>query len=157
MYPNLPRAMSTHLEAVQAIYAAFGRGDVPAILALLSPTVAWEQWADNFAQRAGVPWLAPRSGRAGAAEFFGTLQRFNFLDFRVVGLLAGDHQVAAEVELTIEVKATGVRMHEEEMHLWSFGPDGLVTRFRHYADTAKHIATAEAWTAEPPGPTAAVV
>jgi ketosteroid isomerase-like protein len=49
--------MSTYLETVQSIYQAFGRGDVPAILSRLSPDVQWEQWPDNTAQRAGVPWL----------------------------------------------------------------------------------------------------
>jgi hypothetical protein len=29
---------------------------------------------------------------------------------------------------------------EPDMHLWRFGPDGKVTAFRHYLDTAKHIA-----------------
>jgi len=38
---------------VQNIYAAFGRGDVNAILDCLADDVAWESWSDNFAQRAG--------------------------------------------------------------------------------------------------------
>ena len=32
----------TPLETVQTIYTAFGRGDVPAIIDLMSPDVAWE-------------------------------------------------------------------------------------------------------------------
>jgi hypothetical protein len=26
------------------------------------------------------------------------------------------------------------------MHLWTFNGDGMVSRLRHYTDTAKHIA-----------------
>jgi len=60
--------MSKQTDTVNRIYVAFGKGDIPAILATSSPTVAWESWPDNFGQRAGVPWLAPRSGREGAAD-----------------------------------------------------------------------------------------
>ena len=48
---------------VAAIYEAFGCGDVPAILGRLADDVEWDEWADNFAQRAGVPHLARRGSR----------------------------------------------------------------------------------------------
>jgi len=59
--------MSENLETVKRIYAAFGRGDIPAILDTLADNVAWEAWADNSAGKVGVPWLVPRHGKAGAA------------------------------------------------------------------------------------------
>jgi hypothetical protein len=37
------------------------------------------------------------------------------------------------------------RVRDEELHLWRFGSDHKVTAFRHYVDTAKHIA---AWNGE---------
>jgi uncharacterized protein len=133
-------AMS-HLETVQDIYAAFGRRDVPAILDRLADEVAWESWADNHAQRAGVPWLRPQSGRDGAAAFFEAVAGWEFRDFQVHRLLAADDAVVAEVSIDA-VTETGAPVRDEELHLWSFGPDGRVTRFRHYVDTAKHIAAA---------------
>jgi ketosteroid isomerase-like protein len=41
--------MSRNLETVKQIYAAFGRGDIPAVLNTLANDVdvAWEAWADN--------------------------------------------------------------------------------------------------------------
>ena len=63
--------MSSNLETVQALYEAFGRGDVPAILEMMSEDVEFESWADSFSQRAGVPWFEQRTGRDGVAEFFG--------------------------------------------------------------------------------------
>jgi ketosteroid isomerase-like protein len=36
----------------------------------------------------------------------------------------------------------GRRLRDEEMHLWTVNAAGRVTRFRHYLDTAKHIALA---------------
>ena len=51
---------------VAEIYAAFGRGDVPAILDQLADDVAWEDWPANDAQRAGVRHLLPRRGATAA-------------------------------------------------------------------------------------------
>lgn len=136
--------MTDLLETVQSIYAAFGRGDVPAILAHLHDDVAWESWTDNSAARANVPWMLPRRGREGAAEFFAVLGReLRVRDFRVVSLMAGPSSVAAEFTIEAEVIATGRIYRDEEIHLWTFDAGGQVTRLRHYLDTAKHIAAAQ--------------
>ena len=128
-----------HATTVAEIYAAFGRGDVPAILVRLADDVAWEQWPDNAAQRAGVAHLAPRRGRAEVAGFFELVGSWTVLDFAVLDVLAGDRQVAAEVRVDFALPGGG-RLTDEEMHLWSFDDAGRVVRFRHYVDTAKHIA-----------------
>ena len=65
---NSTAVSSANLEAVKALYAAFGRGDIPAILELMSEDVRFDPWADSFAHRAGVPWLEPRSGRDGVGR-----------------------------------------------------------------------------------------
>jgi uncharacterized protein len=131
----------TPLETVQSIYAAFGRGDVPAITALMADDVEWESWSDNSAQRAGVPWLAPRQGKAGVAAFFQVVGQFTIHEFQVLSIMANDRQVAAEFVLDATPPG-GRRYRDEEMHLWTFGADGKVVRLRHYTDTAKHIAAA---------------
>jgi len=132
----------TPLESVQKIYAAFGRGDVGVIIDLMSDDVAWEDWADNSAQAAGVPWLRRRHGKAGVAEFFQLVGQFQVHEFRVLSIMANDRQVAAE--FVIDATPPGARRYrDEEMHLWTFGGDGKVTRLRHYTDTAKHIAAAQ--------------
>src|SRR5262245_35608436 len=59
-----------NLATVKTIYEAFGKGDIPTILEWLADDVHWDEWNDNFAQRAGVPWLQARSGKSGALEFF---------------------------------------------------------------------------------------
>jgi ketosteroid isomerase-like protein len=129
------------IETVQAIYQAFGRGDIPAILATLSDDVAWEAWADNSAQKRGVPWMTARRGKAAVAEFFALVGKFQIHHFEVLSIMGNTQQVAAE--FVIEATPPGGRRYrDEEMHLWTFGPDGKVARLRHYLDTAKHIAAA---------------
>jgi len=133
--------MSDHLATVSAIYEAFGRGDVPAILDHLAGDVQWESWEDNSGQKAGVPWMIPRNDRDGVAEFFRVVATtLDIQEFRILALMGNDNQVAAEFVLEADVRTTGRHYRDEEMHLWTFNDQGKVVRFRHYLDTAKHIA-----------------
>ena len=125
---------------VQAIYAAFGRGDIPAILERLAEDVAWEQWTGGSPAAAGIAYLAPRTGRAEVGQFFAALGALEFHAFEPTGFLEGDHQVAALIRLDVTVRATGKRFQDDEVHLWTFDDAGRVVRFRHYVDTAKHLA-----------------
>ena len=131
----------SNLETTQAIYGAFGKGDVPFILDQLADDVAWEAWGDHSAQRAGVDHMISRTGKAGAAEFFGVIRDWEITDFQVLALLDGGDRVGAEI--VIEAKLpNGNVLRDEELHLCTFDADGKVCRFRHYTDTAKHIAAA---------------
>lgn len=129
-----------NLETTQAIYQAFAKGDVPFILGKISDDVKWESWADNEAVKSGnVPYMKPRRGKAGAGEFFAALAAIEIHDFQVQGFLEGGPQVVATVTIELTVKATGKRLRDEELHLWTFNDAGEVIAFRHYLDTAKHL------------------
>ena len=134
------RSVTTGNAATVAdFYAAFGRGDVPAILARLADDVAWDDWPDNFGQRAGVPHLTPRRGPAEVAEFFGLLGAYTVQDFAVLDVIGTGRQVVAEIRASFVLPGGG-RFADEELHLWTFDDEGRVVRFRHYVDTAKHVA-----------------
>src|SRR5262245_50883389 len=76
-------SMHPHVQAISNIYAAFGRQDIPAILAELAEDVEWEYGPNST----DVPWLQHRRGHAGAAEFFGVLgHEFEFRKFEINGL-----------------------------------------------------------------------
>jgi ketosteroid isomerase-like protein len=130
-----------HIATVQAIYEAFGRGDIPAILERLAADVDWER-AGGSGEQAGVPWLLHRTGRDGAAAFFATLDAFEFRRFEARSLLAGADQVAAVIDIELVVKASGYTIADEEVHLWTFDEAGQVRAFPHVVDTAKHIEAA---------------
>jgi ketosteroid isomerase-like protein len=134
--------MSHALETVQSIYAAFGRGDIPAILAQLADDVAWESWPDHRGQQAGVPWLQERRGREAVAGFFAVVGQMQFHRFEVQDFLVGQDRVV--VLLSIDATMPGGRRgSDEEIHLWTLNPAGQVSGFRHYIDTAKHIELAK--------------
>jgi uncharacterized protein len=133
----------SNVEAVQELYTAFGRGDVPAVLERLADDVEWESWeVGNTAQQAGVPWLKLQRGRDAVAEFFATVGAFEMRDFQVRSILDGGDRVAVEV-LIDAVTPSGERLHDEEMHLYGFDDSGQINRMRHYVDTAKHMKAAQ--------------
>lgn len=134
-----PSAPTGAREVVGALYEAFGRGDVAAILERLAPDVAWDVWPDNFAQRADVPHLRPRRGREEVGAFFVAVAEQTVHEFTVQRLVADGDTVVAVVRVDFGTPSGG-RYADEELHLWTLGDDGLVHAFRHYVDTAKHIA-----------------
>ena len=48
------------------------------------------------------------------------------------------------MEGEVKLESLTKRFRDVEVHLWTFGPDGTVTEFRHVADTAKHVEAATA-------------
>jgi uncharacterized protein len=134
--------MSQHLATVQAIYEAFGRGDVAAILNQLADDVEWEVWQTNSAQQSWVPWMQARRGREAVAEFFAVVARFQFRKFDILNMAGSGDRVVVELEVDFEVPEGGA-VRDEEIHLWVFDNGGKVRRFRHYLDTAKHISGAQ--------------
>lgn len=125
----------SNVETVQALYQAFGSGDIPAILERIHDNVVWEDGGRDI----GVPWLRPGTGRDHVASFFESLGALEFHGFEPLNFLHGGDQVAVPVKIDATVKSTGKRIAETEIHLWTFSDDGKVSRFRHHLDTAMHI------------------
>jgi ketosteroid isomerase-like protein len=128
--------MSKHLSTVQSIYAAFGRGDAPAILEHISDDCVWEY--GSITQ--DVPWLQPGRGRAGAAAFFATLAaEMDMKSFEVTALVGNERVVIALANIEFVVKRTGKTVREiDEAHIWHFDDKGRVIKFRHASDTHGH-------------------
>jgi ketosteroid isomerase-like protein len=120
--------MSRNVETVKTAYACFGRGDVPGILALLAGDVEWEyEWGGE-----PLKWFKPRRGPADVAGFFQSLADFDITRFEPFAFLEGGDTVAGLVRL---VKATGRKVKDLEVHLFTFTADGKVKSFRHVIDT----------------------
>jgi uncharacterized protein len=134
----------TPVQVVQSLYAAFGRGDIPAILAQLDPNVEWRINVEPTAPGVGkVPTFVQRRGTQGAAEFFKVIDSsLEFHSFAPVSFLAGEREVAVRIALDCTVRPTGIRVKAESMHHWTLDEAGKVIRFIDFVDT---LATARAW------------
>lgn len=123
----------SNLPTVQRIYEAFGQGDIPGILECLAEDVDWEY--DNL--ESGVPIVSPGRGKDVVLRFFEALgSGVEFTVFEPRAMMESGDLVAAVFKLDAVVKDTGKSFQQEtEIHLWTFGEDGLVSRFCHRADT----------------------
>ena len=120
----------SNVESVQAIYEAFGRGDIAAILDQLADDVEWDLDAPGY----GVPIYEPGVGKEHAKRFFDALQDLEFLRFEPTNFLSGGNQVAVPINVEVKVKPTGKIAEALEIHLWTYGDDGKVSRFFHCID-----------------------
>lgn len=126
-----------HLRTVQGIYAAFGQGNLPAVLEALADDVEWRVDGPPLIRYAGV-----RRGRRQVAEFFAALaeavemERFEPRRF----IAQGDCVVVLGCE-QLRVKSTGRTVRDDWVQVFTF-QGGRVAQFREYLDSA---AVAEAF------------
>lgn len=132
---------TTNAATTRQLYASFGGGDIPAFLDGLAEDIAWDsRWEDNYAQHAGGPrHFTPIRGKADAAGFFEVMGGYTFHDFEVLELIADADKVVARVRLEYTMPSGG-RYRDEQLHLWTFGPDGKAVGLQHFMDTAKLLA-----------------
>ncbi len=127
----------TNIPTVQAIYEAFGNGDLPGVLAHMSEDIAWEPELPDY----GMPWLKPGRGKAHVAAFFTALgTEMEFRGLEPVNWLEGGDQVAVVVRVDASVK--GVPLPSYEVHLWTVGADGKASALSHFVDTHAHLQAA---------------
>jgi ketosteroid isomerase-like protein len=128
--------MLSNRARVESIYAAFGRGDIPAIMEYVGEDVRWDEHYGDIP----VPWLKARRGRAGAMEFFASLAALEFKRFEVEAILAEGPLVVGLINLECVVKATGKTFVERrEAHIWQFDANGKLVDFQHGADSYAHF------------------
>jgi ketosteroid isomerase-like protein len=125
-------------ETIQAIYEAFGRGDVPAILSHLASDVDWN---NSGVASSECPWNGNFSGQGMVGEFFKVVaEQLDFKKFEPQHFIASGEHVVALLHLESIVKRTGKPLVNDVVHVWRFNADGKVASYRHYNDTAMELA-----------------
>jgi ketosteroid isomerase-like protein len=127
--------MSKNVDTLKDMYAAFGRGDIPAIIDKLDDNIDWDQEIPS----GGVPWLEPRKGAENIPAFFESLTPLAFPTFDPHTFLESGNQVMALVHMEVDNKKTSKHYSfPYEGHLWWFNHDGKIVKFQHVTDTAQH-------------------
>lgn len=123
--------MGKSCDIVKALYEAFGKGDVAAVLGAFDPQIEWTE-AENFLYADGNPYVGPQA----VAE--GVFQRLvsDIEDFAVLPEhFIDDHDtIAVEGRYRGRMKATGTPVDAQFVHVWRLR-DGKVVRFQQYTDT----------------------
>jgi ketosteroid isomerase-like protein len=114
---------------VQAIYDAFGAGDLESILPHLDEHVKW-----CVPDMPHVPYAGCRFGRDGVREFLGLLTGSQTkVDFARECTLANAEKVCVLGHYTWDVVATGKRFTLEWAHVFTIA-NGRVTEFKEIFD-----------------------
>jgi hypothetical protein len=116
-------------------YAAFGRGDIPALLGLMTDDIEWVF--------PGPPDVLPDAGTFTGPEavgaWFGTLDaNVEFQVFEPREFIAQGDRLVVLVHVESTVRSTGRKIVVDEAHSWTFR-DGKVSAFRVYTDTAAAV------------------
>ena len=118
---------------VKSLYEAFGRGDVPTVLAAMDPKIEWNE-AENFPYADRNPYIGPGAVVEGVFARLGSEWDGFGLDVEEV-LDAGD-TVVARGRYKGAYKKTGVRIHAQFAHVWRLR-GGKVVKFQQHVDTAQ--------------------
>lgn len=112
-------------------YAAFGRGDIPAVLEVMTGDIEWV-----FPGPADViPMAGTHTGKEAVGAWFGTLDaNLEFQVFEPREFIAQGDKLVALVYIENTVRKNGGKLAVHEAHLWTFR-DGKVARFQVYTDT----------------------
>ena len=120
-----------NLEIIRSIYAAFGRGDLEAILALLDPQVTWRTPGPPDLPTAGL-----RRGIAEVREFFGLLlTTFDLQEFRPADFLAQGDKVVILGTSREGPKGTGRLVDFRWVHVFTIR-NGKIVEFEEPADVS---------------------
>ena len=120
-------------KVVQDAYAAFGRGDIPALLGYMTDDVQWRPVIGTSKQ---VPFSGERKGKAGVAEFFKTVgETEEFQQFEPREFIAQGNTVVAIGHYRATAKAGGKSFESDFVMVFTFR-DGKVATFREFTDSA---------------------
>lgn len=116
---------------VQAIFEAFGHGDIPAVLEHVSEDVTWKAPGPEV-----VNYFGDRRGHAGATEFFVQLgTNVDFEHFEPGAFVAEGDRVVVLGRERGRVKGTGKTFDNEWALVFTFD-GGKVSGFQCYENTA---------------------
>ena len=128
-----------NLEVVQRGYEALGRGDIAAVLDLMTDDVEWTLQGPSV-----IPFAGTRRGREAVGEFYSALgENLEFQQFEPREFVAqGDTVVVLGYERSL-IKPTGRTIEHEWAHVYTLR-DGRIAKGRFFEDTAAYVVAFDA-------------
>ena len=125
--------MNSNIDIIQGMYAAFGRGDIPTVLAGLAPDIHW-------IEAEGGPYGGVSVGPQAVLEnvfmkLGGEWEGYSAIPHEFVN---GEGVVVALGEYSGTYKATGKSFRAPFAHVFKL-ESGKVVSFQQYTDTALHM------------------
>jgi ketosteroid isomerase-like protein len=124
----------SNVQYARDIYAAFGRGDIPAVMGKFHPEIEWREAEGNPYEPAGTAWVG---SQAILEKLFMRLgSEWNGFTVTVRTLHDAGEHVVMEGRYTGTYKPSGRRIDAQVCHVLRFR-DGKLLSFQQYVDTAQ--------------------
>lgn len=123
----------SNVKALEQMYAAFAKGDVPTVLGAMDPKIEWSE-AEGVIYDVGKPFVGPDAVVQGV--FARIPQDFDNFTVTPSNYIDGGDTVVVEARYRGTAKATGKPLDAQVAHVFEFR-DGKVIRFQQYTDTAQ--------------------
>ena len=121
----------SNADVIRGVYAAFQKGDIPAVLGAMAPDIVWNE-AENFPYADKNPYIGPDAILAGVfARLGGEWDGFSVKEAELID--AGDTIVTLG-RYGGAPKATGNKINAQFAHIWKF-KNGKIVSFQQYTDT----------------------
>ena len=123
----------TNIKTIAQVYEAFGRGDVAAILDMVTDDVDWAAEAASPT----APWYGVRHGKDAVTQFFTDFgSTMEVEEFTPVSFAANDTDVLTVVRFRARSRRTGRSAAMDLHHFFRFR-DGKIAYYRGTEDTAQ--------------------
>jgi uncharacterized protein len=124
----------SHVQLAERIYDLFGKGDIPAVLALFDEHIEWREAEGHPYRPSGAPLVGPQ---AILTDLFMRLgQDWDGLSVTPASLLPTPEGVLAQGRSKGTCKATGRSLDAQFAHVLTMR-DGKLVGFQQYIDTAQ--------------------
>lgn len=119
----------SNLKAVQGVYDAFAKGDIPAVLAVLSPDVDWTE-AEGFPY--GGTYIGPNAVLNGVFMRLGT----EWEGFAAIPdeFIDGGDTIVVLGKYSGKYRSTSKSFQAKFAHVWKM-QNGRAVKFEQYVDT----------------------
>ena len=121
------------VDVARQLYDAFGRGDIPAVLALFAPEIEWREAEGNPYQPDGAPWVGPEA--INDALFTRLPREWESFSVTPHVIRAMEGGAVVEGRYTAVNTATGRSLDVQICHVLRVH-QGRLTHFQQYIDTA---------------------
>lgn len=123
----------SNVQIAKDVYAAFGRGDIPTVLAAFHPEIAWRQAEGNPYQKDGTVWIGPQAVLDNLFMRIGA--EWDGFTIAIQAIHDAGDTVVIEGRYTGTYKPSGRKLDSQLCHVWRF-QDGKLRSFQQYLNTA---------------------
>jgi ketosteroid isomerase-like protein len=120
-----------NVEAIQSIYTAFEKGDLPGVLKSMAPDIQWNE-AENFPYADGNPYIGTAAVVEGVFQRLGS--EWEFWKLQIENILDAGDNVVAFGRYKAKNRKTAKSIDAQFAHIWWL-KDGKAVRFQQYTDT----------------------